>query len=184
MTGEGADGGSAVVQVAPDLEEFLTDEWPRLVGSIALYTGDASLAEEIAQETAARVCRDWQKVRRLDHPGAWTYRVAMNLAKSHFRRRAVARRSEERAGLRRIETAGEADLATVLTVRREVPALAPRQRWALLLRYFADLSVKETAEAMHCPEGTVKTLTRTALLELRERGLIDHSPPGEEASHG
>jgi RNA polymerase sigma-70 factor (ECF subfamily) len=107
----------------------------------------------------------------------------MNLAKSHFRRRATARRSEERAA-QEVESVDEGDLATVLTVRREVLALPPRQRWALVLRYFADLSVRETADAMRCPEGTVKTLTRTALLALGDRGLIDDQPSSEEAHHG
>jgi DNA-directed RNA polymerase specialized sigma24 family protein len=62
------------------------------------------LAEELAQETMVRVARDWEKVSRLDAPGAWAYRVAMNLARSHFRRarwpvvwrRACARRRPRR----------------------------------------------------------------------------------------
>jgi DNA-directed RNA polymerase specialized sigma24 family protein len=73
--------------VAPtDLTEFCEAEWPRLVGSLSLYTGDADLAEELAQEAVARVCRHWRRVRTMDAPAAWLHRVARNLAHSHFRR--------------------------------------------------------------------------------------------------
>ena len=47
------------------------------------------------------------------------------------------------------------------------------QRQALILRYFADLSVRDTAAAMRCPENTVKTHTRRALEALRLSGLLD-----------
>lgn len=44
---------------------------------------------------------------------------------------------------------------------------------AIALRYFADLSVRDTAEATGCPEGTVKTLTRQAIEGLRSSGLAE-----------
>ena len=46
------------------------------------------------------------------------------------------------------------------------------QRTALVLRFFADLSVAETAAAMRCPEGTVKTLTRAAIASLRTQDAV------------
>jgi RNA polymerase sigma factor (sigma-70 family) len=64
------------------------------------------------------------------------------------------------------------DTASALAVRHAVAQLPVRQRSALVLRYFADLSVAETADAMRCPEGTVKTLTRQAILALRDQGLV------------
>ena len=51
--------------------------------------------------------------------------------------------------------------------------LPTRERTALVLRYFGDLSVREVAEIMRCPEGTVKTLTRRAIASLRDAGLMD-----------
>ena len=160
----------AVVKEPEDVSAFCRREWPRLVGSLSLFTGDGDLAQELAQETLARVCRDWRKVSNLDAPGAWAHRVALNLARSHFRHRAVARRHDRRfAAAASVE---ETDSATVIAVRLAVARLPHRQRTALVLRYFADLSVAETAEAMRCPEGTVKTLTRQAILALRSTGLI------------
>jgi RNA polymerase sigma factor (sigma-70 family) len=169
----------AAVKEPEDVSVFCHREWPRLVGSLSLFTGDADLAQELAQETLARVCRDWRKVSSLDAPGAWAHRVALNLARSHFRHRAVARRHDRR--LAAAPPFDEPDSATVIAVRVAVARLPPRQRTALVLRYFADLSVAETAETMRCPEGTVKTLTRQAILALRSTGLIGDAGIEEES---
>ncbi|HEX4491877.1 MAG TPA: SigE family RNA polymerase sigma factor [Acidimicrobiia bacterium] len=152
-----------------DVDSFCRREWPRLVGTLSLFTGDADLAEELAQETLARVCRDWRKVSSLEAPGAWAHRVAINLARSHFRHRAVVRKHASAL----LPTAPvDDDTASALAVRAAVARLPVRQRTALVLRYFADLSVAETAEVMRCPTGTVKTLTRQAILALRNQGLV------------
>jgi RNA polymerase sigma factor (sigma-70 family) len=157
------------IDTLDDVDAFCRREWPRLVGALSLFTGDTDLAEEIAQETLARVCRDWRKVSQLAAPGAWAHRVAINLARSHFRHRAVVRKHASAL----VATATvDHDTASALAVREAVASLPVRQRSALVLRYFADLSVAETAEAMRCPEGTVKTLTRQAILALRNLGLV------------
>jgi RNA polymerase sigma-70 factor (sigma-E family) len=161
-----------------DVDAFCRREWPRLVGSLSLFTGDADLAEELAQETLARVCRDWRKVSHLAAPGAWAHRVAINLARSHYRHRAVVRRHQPAL----VPTATtDDDTASAVAVREAVARLPVRQRSALVLRYFADLSVAETAAAMRCPEGTVKTLTRQAILALRNQGLVSDADIEQES---
>jgi RNA polymerase sigma-70 factor (sigma-E family) len=162
-----------------DVGAFCRREWPRLVGSLSLFTGDGDLAEDLAQETLTRVCRDWRTVSNLDSPGAWAHRVALNLARSHYRHRSVARR--QRARLARTSETHDPDTATVIAVRDAVSQLPVRQRTALVLRYFADLSVEETAAAMQCPQGTVKTLTREAIAALRTMGLITEAEIEEES---
>ena len=162
-----------------EVSAFCRREWPRLVGSLSLFTGDGELAQELAQETLARVCRDWSKVSNLDAPGAWAHRVALNLAKSHYRHRAVARRADHR--LQPAAAIEDPDRATAIAVRNAVARLPVRQRTALVLRYFADLSVAETAETMQCPQGTVKTLTREAIRALRTMGLITEAEIEEES---
>jgi RNA polymerase sigma-70 factor, ECF subfamily len=156
--------------VAPaDLTAFCEAEWARLVGALSLYTGDADLAEELAQEAVARVCRDWRKVRKLDAPGAWLHRVARNLAHSHFRRTRTGDRAHARAA--DPDTAPSDDDAVVL---RAVVALLPeRERDVIVLRFYLGLSVRETAQELDVPEGTVKTLTHRAIGRLRERGVVD-----------
>ena len=170
------------------LVEFCRTEWPRLVGSLSLDVGSRELAEDLAQETLARVCAHWRRVRRADSPSAWAHRVAFNLAKSHGRRQATWARVQPRA-LDRPLGAVDPDRASVLAVRDALATLPTPQRQALVLRYFADLSVRDTAAVMRCPENTVKTHTRRALDVLRASGLLDDAieiadePDHDESDH-
>jgi RNA polymerase sigma-70 factor, ECF subfamily len=155
----------------PQLAEFCRSEWPRLVGSLGLYVGDRELAEDLAQEALIRVCANWAKVRDAESPSAWAHRVAFNLAKSHHRRQATWRRLRPRVltPLGPVDT----DEAAAVAVRDAVAALPDAQREALVLRYFADLSVHDVALATGLPENTVKTHTRRALESLRRRGFLE-----------
>lgn len=142
-------------------------QYPRLVGALRLHLRDDHVAEELAQEALARAYRDWTTVRAMTAPAAWILRVAFNLANSHHRRRSAQRRAH-----RRIAAAGETPDTTsstddVLLVRATLARLRPRTREALILCYYADLSVAEVARLMRCPESTVKTLTRRGLMQLR-----------------
>jgi DNA-directed RNA polymerase specialized sigma24 family protein len=68
-----------------ELESVCATEYQRLVGTLTLYCGSHAVAQELAQEALIRVCQHWNRVRRLQNPGAWANRVAMNLANSHIR---------------------------------------------------------------------------------------------------
>jgi RNA polymerase sigma-70 factor (ECF subfamily) len=162
--------------VAPaDLVAFCEAEWPRLVGALSLYTGDADLAEELAQEAVARVCCHWRRVRTMDAPGAWLHRVARNLAHSHFRRVRAGKRASERTRAVGDDTTA---LDDAVALRATVAALPERERDAIVLRFYIGCSVKETAAALDVPEGTVKTLTHRAIGRLREAGLVDEEVIG------
>jgi RNA polymerase sigma factor (sigma-70 family) len=167
----------------PDFDALCREEWHRLVGFLSLYTGDRESAEDLAQEALARTCRDWARVKGLDAPARWLWRVAINLANSQLRRRAAFSRARRR--LQAIaDLPGDApDPAVVIAVRAAVSALPPKQRSALTLRYFAELSVRETAEVMGCPEGTVKRLTNEAITQLRRAGLLDDTREGSRHGH-
>lgn len=144
---------------------FFVRQHGRLVGALHLYTGDRHLAYELAQEALARACRDWEKVARMDAPQAWVYRVAMNLASSHFRRRRAERRAQGRMALERPPP--DSDVAVRVAVREAIAELTSRQRQAVVLRYYGDLSVAETGKAMGCRPGTVRALTAQGLDGLR-----------------
>lgn len=154
------------------LDAFCRAEHSRLVGTLTLYTGDRAVAHELAQEALARACAQWSAVRRMDAPGAWVHRVAINLATSAFRRRRAERAAVTRLGGRR-EALDVPETSDVLAVRRAVADLPPRMRTALVLRYYSDLSVDQAAEAMGCRPGTVTSLTSKALTALRAAGLTD-----------
>jgi RNA polymerase sigma-70 factor (ECF subfamily) len=115
-------------------------------------------------------------------PGAWAHRVAMNLARSHFRRRMLALRSEAQLRPGANPADGTAALTASVALQDAIDTLPERQRIAVVLRYFADLPVREVATAMRCPQGTVKTLTRQAILALRAKGLVDKDITTKESS--
>jgi RNA polymerase sigma-70 factor (sigma-E family) len=148
-------------------------ERPRLVGALGLLVGDRYLAEELAQEALIRVCRDWEKVQDLDRPSAWLHRVAVNVAMSSHRRRRAEQRMLRRVSARDGEAAHDPDTATAETVRGALRQLPVDLRAVIVLRFYADLSVTDTAAVLRLPEGTVKTKTRRALAVLRDSGLIN-----------
>lgn len=138
------------------------------MGALTLYCGDRRLAEELAQEALARAWADWRRVRRKDYPASWLYRVAINLARSHFRRRAFQNHVQLRLATETETTVENPSIEDALEVRQAVRKLPRRPRTALVLRYYLDLSVREVATIMDCPEGTVKTLTHKAVNLLRQ----------------
>jgi RNA polymerase sigma-70 factor (ECF subfamily) len=132
---------------------------------MAYLTGDVGAGEDLAQEALTRAWARWGRVSRLDAPEAWTYHVAVNLARSRHRRKQAEQRALARVG----EDAGTpvVETADALAVRDAVSALPERMRAALVLRYFADLPVNEVAEILECAPGTVKSLTSQAIDRLR-----------------
>ena len=150
---------------ADGFDTFCRRVGPRLISSFALSMGDRAAAEDLAQEALARAFRDWQKVRTLDAPDAWVFRVAINLSRSWIRRmrRVVGSPAPEPRQL---------DLHDVTdreVIRPALLALTPRQREAVVLRHLGDLSVRDTAVAMRCAEGTVRALTAQGIASLRDR---------------
>ena len=154
-----------------ELAHFCRTEHPRLVGVLSLYCGDRYVAEELAQEAIVRVISDWGRVRRLDAPGAWAHRVAINLANSHLRRKLAERRAKQRLSARTPRAHHDPDTPTAVAVRAAVASLPKRQKAVVVLRFFADLSVREVADLLDLPDGTVKSLTSRALASLRATSL-------------
>jgi RNA polymerase sigma-70 factor (ECF subfamily) len=152
--------------VSSEFADFCGAQHERLVGSLGLYLGDRAVAEELAQEALARAWARWSKVRELDDPPAWLYRVAWNLANSHFRRKLVERRAHGRMESESQENPVE-EVATALMLRQAVAHLPRRKRTAVVLRYFVDMPFAEIAKVMDAPESTVKSLARRGIEDLR-----------------
>lgn len=132
-----------------------------------LLTGDRALAEDLVQDAFARLIG---RLRHLREPNAfWTYlrRTIVNLATSHFRHRRV-----ERAYLERLATA-PSSVANVNdeldeTMHRVLLGLPQRQRVAIVLRFYEDLSDVQTAAVLGCSSGTVRSLVSRGMKTLRE----------------
>ena len=162
-------GKDACVIVAVELAEFCEAMFPRLCGVLAIRLGDRAVAEELAQEVLVRACGHWDRLAKMEGREHWTYRVAMNLANSWFRRHLAERRALTRARGREEPAAGaDVQAALRLDVRAAVAALPPRQREVIALRFFADLPVDTVAAIMRCAPGTVKSLTSRAGDNLRK----------------
>src|SRR5687767_13250811 len=107
---------------------------PKLLGALTLHCGDAAVAEELTQETLAVVWDKWPRGEVMAAPEAFALRVGFNMANSWLRRRIA-----ERNALRRLVPTGEHhDAPEESGVRDAVLRLPPRQRTAVVLRYFAD----------------------------------------------
>lgn len=158
-------------------EVFCAQSYPRLVAALAHQTGDAWLAEELAQEALIRAANRWKRVSRLASPAGWTFAVGANLARSQFRRRQAERRVLARLAAERARPA--ADAADTLAVRTALLALPDKQRAAVVLRYFLQLTADEAAEVLDSTPGAVRGLTHRAVTTLRLRLLL---PDPEEAN--
>jgi len=136
-----------------------------------LLTGDRAIAEDLAQEAFIRVMGRLSSLRSADALRPYLRRTVVNLVRSDHRSN-----TRERARLERVarldthptELIGDEGGAWDL-----VQALPARQRAALVLRYWLDLSEAETASLLRCRPGTVKSLVSRGLTDLRTRVADD-----------
>jgi RNA polymerase sigma-70 factor (ECF subfamily) len=154
------------VAAPADLAEFCRREHPRVVGALSLYCGDRLLAEELAQEALERACARWGEVSGMTAPGAWVHRVAINLARSRFRRRRAERRANARSHSS-IDSYDDGDIAAAVAVRERLAALPERQRAVLVLRFYLGHSVAETATVLGLSGSAVAALTHRAVVAMR-----------------
>ena len=152
----------------PDgFEAFAGDLHPRLVQAVELYCGDLGVAEDAAQEALAVALERWERVKAAASPDAYVMRIAMNSANAWYRRLRTRRRHGSAEA--KSNSVRDDDQAEVLALRAALAQLPQRQRQAVVLRYFGDFSVEETAASMKCAEGTVRALTSQAVSGLRQR---------------
>ncbi len=153
-------------------EEFFQVQYPRICRALWLGMGDHCDPEDAAQEAFARAFRKWNVVSRLDRPATWVFVVAVREARRQQRRRDRSP-SALPSGTESQDPA--AGVATHLAIMTALGQLAPRQRLAIVLRYHADLPVKQVAKVMQCREGTVKATLHAALAHLRTLPLDDRT---------
>ena len=132
-----------------------------------LLTGDRALAEDLVQDAFARLVGRLQHLRDPGAFGAYLRRTIVNLATSYFRHRRV-----ERAYLQRAAAAPTIEAHTNEDLDEAMHAvllrLPQRQRAAIVLRFYEDLSDVQTAELLRCSAGTVRSLVSRAMKTLRE----------------
>jgi RNA polymerase sigma-70 factor (ECF subfamily) len=151
----------------------LQDPWFRFCLGLL---GDPDDARDATQETALRFLRDLSKFRGESSLSTWSMGIAINVTRETRRkRRAVGTYDEDREPIaatpRVAQPPDEAALAVESRdlLRSTLKNLPERQREAVLLRYFQDLSLEQTADAMGCAVGTVKATVHQALRVLRNK---------------
>ena len=132
-----------------------------------VWLHDEQLAADAAQEVFLRSFKGLRSFRFRSAPFTWLYRVTRNVCSEFNRKRRGEALTDEP-----VDTGGAperlvANIETARNVRRLVAKLPERQREVVLLRIFEDLSVRDTADAMGCREGTVKALLHRAMGHLK-----------------
>lgn len=125
----------------------------RLVAQLTGLTGSRAEAEDVVQEAFVRAVARVRPLTDLDNPEAWLRTVAVNLARSRWRRaQRLLHLAPRIAGPDRTEDLSS-DSVAVLAALRSLPE---PQRAAIALHHLADLTVREVANLLGVPEGTVK----------------------------
>ncbi|MEU8982652.1 SigE family RNA polymerase sigma factor [Streptomyces sp. NPDC048309] len=154
-----------------EFQSFVIGRWPRLMRTAFLLTGEQHAAEDLVQSTLEQVYVAWRRVGAADDPEAYVRRVMINAhARKHRRKLKEFLAPKDDSGLTyELPDSGDRiaqadDRSALLKALSELPA---RQREAVVLRYWEDLSESQTAEAMGCSVGAVKSNAAKGIAKLR-----------------
>ncbi|WAU79946.1 SigE family RNA polymerase sigma factor [Streptomyces sp. Qhu-G9] len=132
-----------------EFQSFVIGRWPRLMRTAFLLTGEQHAAEDLVQSSLERAYVAWRKVSTADDPDAYVWRLMINAHARRHRRR----------------------LKEFLAPRTDTDLTPERpdtgDRIAQVLRYWEDLSETQTAQAMGCSVGAVKSNAAKGIAKLR-----------------
>jgi len=154
--------------VRPAFDDWVAARGPSLLRFAYVVTGSQHAAEDAVQDALARACERWSKVSRTTDPDSYVRRMIVNAHISRWRR--TRRESPVEAVLAADPQPDHADRLgaddAVWAVCRTLP---PRQRAAVVLRFYEDLDYPEIAAVLGCSEVTVRSHVHRALAALRAR---------------
>ncbi|WP_431927051.1 SigE family RNA polymerase sigma factor [Micromonospora wenchangensis] len=151
--------------------EFVTAVTPKLRRTAYLLTGgDAHRADDVVQQTLTRLYVKWDRARAADDVAAYVHRMLVNAFRQERRSRwfgvQLFARAPEAGQRGAPPTDAVVDAVAVRTALAAVPA---GQRVVLVLRFYADLTVEQTAEVLGCSTGNVKSQSARGLAALRRQ---------------
>ena len=141
-----------------ELESLYREHRTPLVRLAALLTGSRAVAEELVQDSFLKLEGSLDSARK---PAAYLRQIVVNEARQHLRRRAVEERHLD-------EPAAPALPPEIDEVWEALWLLPPRQREVLVLRFYEDMPVRQIAQVIGAPTGTVKSHLHRGLAALRE----------------
>lgn len=169
-------------RAAADLELFLAERGQPLLRTAVLLAGSREAGEDLLQAALERLLRRWRTIE--GDPEGYLRRTLYHLAADNWRqqrtRRTRLRWLQPGTGAAAVDGTAEVDLRDSLV--RLLRQLPPRQRAVIVARYWEQLSEAESAQALGCSVGTVKSATSRGLRRLRE--LSESSDPAEMATQG
>jgi RNA polymerase sigma-70 factor (sigma-E family) len=158
--------------VTPDEQSFSRWAGERqlsLLRTAVLLTGDRQRAEDLVQDALTQVAVRWSRLRD-GYPDAYARQVIVrgNISWWRKHRHEVVLDLYDGTGSTTHDNTAEDTADRRIVLDRALATLTPRQRATVVLRYYDDLSERETAEALGVSTGTVKSQTHLALRRLRE----------------
>lgn len=148
-----------------EFSEYVAIRRARLVRSAVLLGCPEADAEDVVQTALSRALRSWRKVQRADSPDAYMQRILLNTLRDTKRRRWSGEIPTETVP-DAVGTDPSQRQTDGVAVRQALAALSPEHREVLVLRFYADLSERDTALALGLAPGTVKSRTSRALTVL------------------
>lgn len=153
--------------LADQYAEFAAARAGHLYRSACLLTaGDTHLAEDLVQETLGRLYISWHRVTRVGNPAGYAQTVLTRAFLAHQRRRSSKERATD--DFPEQAYADHSDVSLRLTLLEALARLPAKDRAVVVLRYWEDRSIEETADAMNASSAAVRTRCTRALGRLRE----------------
>jgi RNA polymerase sigma-70 factor (sigma-E family) len=154
------------------LDDYVRVRGARLVRTAFLISGDPQLAEDLVQSALASVIASWQRLPDVADLDAYLFRSIVNARHRWWRRRSSSEIPVESLPVACVDDGTDrfARHADMVAVLRSLP---PKQRAAVVLRYYEDLSEAQAAEVLGCSVGTIKSQTSDGLAKLRAALGVD-----------
>jgi len=148
--------------------EFVETHSRSLLRTAWLLTGDWASAEDLVQTALAKTWPRWSTILRVDAPQVYVRRVLVTTFLGWRRLRSSTELVVDMVPERAVEHPDFARTELRESLRGAMQSLPPRQRAVITLRYFSDLSERQTAEVLGCSTGAVKSHAAKAMARLRQ----------------
>ncbi|MBR7835059.1 SigE family RNA polymerase sigma factor [Actinospica durhamensis] len=149
--------------------EYVTAKVPWLRRIAFLLCQDWHRADDLVQSSIAKLYVNWDRACRLQSLDGYVRAIVVNTflaeQRSPWWKRVVLYREHEQVSV--VADRSRTDSDAAIDLRRALALLPARQRAAIVLRYYCELSIEESAEALACSPGNIKSQTSRGLAGLR-----------------
>jgi RNA polymerase sigma-70 factor (sigma-E family) len=160
---------SGLEQARGRLEEVYVRHAPAAIRFAYFLTGDRESAQDLVQDAFVRVAGRLQHLRVPDAFDAYLRRTIVNLFTSDLRRKRLERLQLQRERVTAAVEHHDVDPAERDRMWRALQTLPPRQRAAVVLRYYEDLSEREAADVLRCSTGALNQMIVRGMAALRSQ---------------